>query len=89
MDFDYDRSFDDALAEAYERLLHDAMDGDQTLFNREDAVERAWEIVTPILERPSPLFFYRQGTWGPAQADELIVPHHWHLRTEPEGGHDS
>jgi len=89
MDFDYDRTFDDALAEAYERLLHDAMDGDQTLFNREDAVERAWEIVTPVLERPSPLFFYRQGTWGPSQADELIEPHHWHLRTQSEGGHDS
>ena len=89
MDFDYDRSFDDALAEAYERLLHDAMDGDQTLFNREDAVERAWEIVAPVLERPSPLFFYRQGTWGPSQADELIEPHHWHLRAEQEGGHDS
>ncbi|HET9310864.1 MAG TPA: glucose-6-phosphate dehydrogenase [Actinomycetota bacterium] len=89
MDFDYDRSFDDALAEAYERLLHDAMDGDQTLFNREDAVERAWEIVAPVLERPSPLFFYRQGTWGPSQADELIEPHHWHMRAEQEGGHDA
>jgi glucose-6-phosphate 1-dehydrogenase len=83
MDFDYDRSFANALAEAYERLLHDAMDGDQTLFNREDAVERAWEIVTPVLERPSPLFFYKQGSWGPPQADELIEPHHWHLRTRP------
>ena len=40
--------------------------------DHEDAVERAWEIVTPVLERPSPLFFYRQGTWGPSQADELI-----------------
>jgi glucose-6-phosphate 1-dehydrogenase len=89
MDFDYDRSFKDSLAEAYERLLHDAMDGDQTLFNREDAVERAWEIVAPVLEQPPPLFFYRAGTWGPAQADELIAPHHWHLRTEPEGGHDA
>jgi glucose-6-phosphate 1-dehydrogenase len=89
MDFDYDRSFKDSLAEAYERLLHDAMDGDQTLFNREDAVERAWEIVAPVLEQPPPLFFYRGGTWGPSQADELIAPHHWHLRTEPEGGHDA
>ena len=83
MDFDYDRSFTHALAEAYERLLHDAMDGDHTLFTREDSVERAWEIVTPMLEHPSPLFFYKPGSWGPAQADELIEPHRWHLRTRP------
>ncbi|MGZ8603022.1 MAG: glucose-6-phosphate dehydrogenase [Actinomycetota bacterium] len=85
MDFDYDRSFTHALAEAYERLLHDAMDGDHTLFTREDGVERAWEIVTPMLEQPSPLFFYKQGSWGPAQSDELIEPNHWHLRTRPAG----
>ena len=87
MDFDYDRSFRDALAEAYERLLHDAMDGDQTLFNRQDSVERAWEIVEPVLQHPSPLFFYRPGSWGPPQADELVEPHHWHLRTRPVGVH--
>ena len=87
MDFDYDRSFMHALAEAYERLLHDAMNGDHTLFTREDGVERAWEIVTPALEQPSPLFPYEQGSWGPAQADELLAPHHWHLRTRPGGGH--
>jgi glucose-6-phosphate 1-dehydrogenase len=85
MDFDYDRSFRFALAEAYERLLLDAMNGDQTLFNRQDGVERAWEIVTPILDQPSPLFFYPPGSWGPAQADELIAPHQWHLRTRPDG----
>jgi glucose-6-phosphate 1-dehydrogenase len=87
MDFDYDRSFTHALAEAYERLMHDAMDGDHTLFTREDGVERAWEIVTPVLERPAPLFFYKQGSWGPVQADELVEPHHWHLRTRPAGVH--
>ena len=87
MDFDYDTSFMHALAEAYERLLHDAMNGDRTLFTRQDGVERAWEIVTPALEQPSPLFFYEQGSWGPAQADELLAPHHWHLRTRPEGVH--
>ncbi|MGH2539406.1 MAG: glucose-6-phosphate dehydrogenase [Actinomycetota bacterium] len=83
MDFDYDRSFVDALAEAYERLLHDAMVGDHTLFAREDSVERAWEIVMPALETPSPLFFYKQGTWGPASADELLEPARWHLQTNP------
>jgi glucose-6-phosphate 1-dehydrogenase len=81
MDFAYDRSFDHAPAEAYERLLHDAMDGDHTLFPREDAVDRAWEIVTPILDVDTPLFHYEPGTWGPGEADELIAPRHWHLRS--------
>jgi glucose-6-phosphate 1-dehydrogenase len=80
MDFSYDRSFDHAPAEAYERLLHDAMDGDHTLFPREDAVDRAWEIVTPILDADTPLYLYEPGTWGPAEADELIAPRRWHLR---------
>jgi glucose-6-phosphate 1-dehydrogenase len=79
MDFDYDRSFDHASAEAYERLLHDAMCGDHTLFTREDAVERSWEIVEPILDTQTPLFQYRPGSWGPREADELIAPHQWHL----------
>ncbi len=86
MDFDYDRSFANARAEAYERLLHDAMDGDHTLFTRADAVERAWEIVTPLLNEPGPLFFYGRNTWGPTQADKLIEPHHWHLRTKATRG---
>jgi glucose-6-phosphate 1-dehydrogenase len=86
MDFDYDRSFANARAEAYERLLHDAMNGDHTLFTRADATERAWEIVTPLLERPGPLFFYGRDTWGPVQADKLIEPHHWHLRTKATHG---
>jgi glucose-6-phosphate 1-dehydrogenase len=79
MDFGYDRAFDHAPAEAYERLLHDAMGGDHTLFTRTDGVERSWEIVTPMLERPAPLVGYRPGTWGPKEADALIAPRHWHL----------
>ena len=79
MDFDYDRAFDHAPAEAYERLLHDAMIGERTLFTRTDGVERSWEIVTPMLEQPSKLVGYRPGTWGPDEADALIAPRHWHL----------
>lgn len=79
MDFDYDRSFADTM-EAYERLLHDAMLGDHTLFTRGDDVERSWEIVTPALEEPGPLFHYEPGSWGPSDADELIAPRRWHLR---------
>lgn len=80
MDFAYETSFMHEPAEAYERLLHDAMDGDHTLFTREDGVERAWEIVTPALERPGEVHGYEPGTWGPAAADELIAPRRWHLR---------
>jgi glucose-6-phosphate 1-dehydrogenase len=83
MDFDYERSFMHEPAEAYERLLHDAMAGDHTLFTRADGVERAWEVVAPLLEHPSPLRTYEPGTWGPAEADDLIAPRRWHVRGGP------
>ncbi len=59
--------------DAYERLLGDAMVGDQTLFAREDAVEAAWAIVQPILESRTPIAEYAPGTWGPAEADRLTA----------------
>ena len=52
MDFAYGGSFRTRSTGAYERLLHDAMASDQTLFLREDAVERSWEIVAPVLDCP-------------------------------------
>ena len=60
--------------DAYERLLGDAMEGDATLFARQDAVEAAWAIVDPLLHlegRPIP---YAAGSWGPAEADRLTHP---------------
>jgi glucose-6-phosphate 1-dehydrogenase len=57
----------------YERLLGDAMDGDPMLFAREDAVERAWEIVEPILRAPSPVYPYEPGSWGPSEAEALTA----------------
>lgn len=59
--------------EAYERLLGDAMNGDPTLFARQDVVEAAWAIVDPILHGASRMFSYDAGTWGPAEADELTA----------------
>jgi glucose-6-phosphate 1-dehydrogenase len=56
----------------YERLLRDAMRGDQMLFAREDSVEEAWRVVEPVLGRATPLFEYESGTWGPAEADRLL-----------------
>jgi glucose-6-phosphate 1-dehydrogenase len=77
MDFTYGSSFRTRPAEAYERLLHDAMAGDQTLFLREDAVERSWQIVAPILDGPGTVHPYAAGTWGPGTANELIAPRAW------------
>ncbi len=55
----------------YERLLGDAMVGDQSLFAREDAVEAQWRIVDPILTGKTPIHAYQPGTWGPEEADRL------------------
>jgi glucose-6-phosphate 1-dehydrogenase len=77
MDFSYGSSFRTRPTEAYERLLYDAMAGDQTLFLREDAVERSWEVVDPILGMGGAVLPYAAGTWGPSAADELIAPRAW------------
>jgi glucose-6-phosphate 1-dehydrogenase len=64
---------------AYERLLTDAMKGDQTLFVREDAVEESWKAVEGILGDAAPVYPYGPGTWGPPEADRLIGdPRGWH-----------
>ena len=57
--------------DAYERLLGDAMHGDSMLFVREDAVEAAWAIVEPILDKAGALHSYEPGSWGPHEADRL------------------
>jgi glucose-6-phosphate 1-dehydrogenase len=77
MEFDYRRSFDHALPEAYERLILDALRGDPTLFMRSGELAAAWEFVTPILEawqrEKAPEFpNYAAGSWGPPDADRLL-----------------
>ena len=57
----------DGRMDAYERLLGDAMDGDATLFARQDVVEAAWAIVDPVIHGPSPMFEYEPGTLGTAR----------------------
>jgi glucose-6-phosphate 1-dehydrogenase len=79
MHFSYLDAFQEAQPDAYERLLHDAMEGDQTLFLRSDGVQEAWRIVEPILHEELPLRFYASGSWGPPQTDDLIAPRAWHL----------
>ena len=60
-------------ADAYERLLTDAMNGDATLFVRQDAVEAAWAVVEPVLDDATPLQFYEPGSWGPREAERLAA----------------
>lgn len=60
-------------AEAYERLLTDAMRGDSLLFVREDAVEVSWMVVQHLLGNVSPVHLYESGSWGPAEADKLAA----------------
>jgi glucose-6-phosphate 1-dehydrogenase len=68
--------------DAYERLIHDVMVGDRTLFTGSAAIERLWEISAPVLESPPPVDPYEPGSWGPRRAEELIAPRRWHLPSD-------
>jgi len=69
----------DAIADAgggYARLIGAALEGDTSLFAREDGVLEAWRIVDPVLRpaaKPAP---YPRGSWGPESANRL-VPGGW------------
>jgi glucose-6-phosphate 1-dehydrogenase len=78
MNFDYEDYFGHTPSTGYERLLHDCMMGDATLFQRADQVEAAWSVVAPIQtawnSEPPPAFpNYKAGTWGPKEAEELLA----------------
>jgi glucose-6-phosphate 1-dehydrogenase len=78
MEFDYERDFGRSHNTGYERLLHDCMIGDATLFQRADMVEAGWKVIQPVLDVwktvPAERFpNYAAGTWGPAEADELLA----------------
>ena len=70
------------VLEAYERLIHDAMVGDHTLFNTAEGIERLWEVSTPLLENPPPVQSYTKGSWGPPAINDLIAPRTWRLPFE-------
>ncbi len=65
------------IPEAYERLLLDALNGDASLFTRGDRAELAWRLLDPVLAAwqagKASLASYESGTWGPAEADELLA----------------
>jgi glucose-6-phosphate 1-dehydrogenase len=84
MDFSYAKAFKKSPPEAYERLLQDAMRGDAMLFLRRDAVEEAWNFVTPILkaweeEASMQPQEYAPGSEGPEDAMRMLWSdgHHW------------
>ena len=68
-----------AELEAYERLLHDAMIGDRTLFTRAEGIERLWQVAAPVLQHPRPVEVYEPGSWGPPSVDTLLGDRRWHL----------
>ena len=76
MDFRYGTSFGKKSADAYERLLLDAMLGDSTLFARGDMVEAAWKLLMPVFDawqKPADNFpNYEAGSWGPTEGDEFM-----------------
>ncbi|HEY7947912.1 MAG TPA: glucose-6-phosphate dehydrogenase (NADP(+)), partial [Acidimicrobiales bacterium] len=72
----------DFVLEAYERLIHDAMSGDQTLFTNAEGIERLWELSAPLLENPPDVQLYRVGSWGPRAIADLIAPRTWRLPFE-------
>jgi glucose-6-phosphate 1-dehydrogenase len=88
MEYDYVEEFGRELADSYELLLLEAMEGDHTLFLRQDGVERSWEVLSPILAAPPSIVSYEPGTWGPPQADLLMAPRKWHL-THESGAQDT
>ena len=68
----------------YEVLLHAAMEGDAKRFTRQDCVEETWRIMQPLIDSPSPIHSYPQGSWGPAEADQLVAGHgRWHEPWSP------
>jgi len=62
---------DEPEMEAYERLIHAALEGDKTLFAREDGVLEEWRIVEPILNAEGDVQPYAPGSWGPSGADAI------------------
>jgi len=63
----------------YVRLIHDVLLGDRSLFTRPDGLAAVWKVAEPLLSSPPPVASYRPGSWGPAEAGQLIEPGRWLL----------
>jgi len=63
----------------YDRLIGAALDGDRWLFASQNTVEAAWAVVDPVLGNATPVHPYAKDTWGPKEADRLLVNRDtWH-----------
>jgi len=84
MRFSYADTFGgaDQALDPYERLIHDVMVGDRTLFSSSEAIERLWEVSQPLLDDPPKAISYEPGSWGPESIDQLIAPRRWHLPSD-------
>ncbi|MGY2701022.1 glucose-6-phosphate dehydrogenase [Nocardioides sp. HB32] len=71
-----------AVLEAYERLIHDALRGDHTLFTTADGIETLWAKSIPLLASPPPVRTYPVGSWGPNAIHQLVAPNAWRLPFE-------
>jgi glucose-6-phosphate 1-dehydrogenase len=56
-------------------LLQAAMVGMDARFTRQDGIEECWRIMQPLLDAPPPVHVYPRGSWGPAEADEMVANH--------------
>jgi glucose-6-phosphate 1-dehydrogenase len=63
--------------DAYERLLGCAMEGDTTMFARQDYVEEAWRIIDPVFKAATPAYEYEPNSWGPSEVERLLPPGGW------------
>lgn len=94
LDFAYNEGFPNRSAEAYERVIFDALVGDPTLFTRADEVGRSWRIVDPIIDfwasTSEPIPLYQAGSWGPREATRLIQAdgRQWRHSTDRAGQRD-
>jgi glucose-6-phosphate 1-dehydrogenase len=85
MDFNYGSSFGARTPAAYETLLLDALEGDSTLYTREDMVDASWAVVEPVLEAWGNTNFdfpnYASGSWGPEAAERMLARrgHRWRI----------
>jgi glucose-6-phosphate 1-dehydrogenase len=74
LEFQYGTRFTKRMPEAYETLILNVLNGDQTLFVHADEVEESWKHFTPVLDAPAKTRPYPAGSWGPREADSLMIP---------------
>ena len=76
LEFHYKNLGEDVIDDAYETLILDVFEGNTMLFSRSDFVEKAWEIVDPIINEIDKnnikLYGYKAGTWGPIKCNDLF-----------------